>query len=253
MSTKKASQTKSNKQSRSSAARARTAKTTKRVTSTPRSYYKKSKRSAAPNRFLCLLTLILFGVAGVIVVILIAMMSYFKGAETINTADATRFASEYSTVSKDNVFKYISGEQAIDIIEHGTGVVYIGFPGCPWCQAYAGYLNDVAKQTNLSKIYYYNIYEDRQNNTEVYQKLVGLLAANLQYNDDGNRYIYVPDAVFVVDGHIIGNDAESSKDTAGESEPSAYWTEERVTALNNRLTTFAQQVVAAGCQDSCNN
>ena len=173
-----------------------------------------------------------------------------------NADDSVEFRINYPVfrwTGDDNVFVYATSQEVIDLIEHGTGAVYLGFPSCPWCQAYAGYLNAAAKEAGLDKVYYYNIQEDRQNNSEVYQTLVSLLAPNLQYDEDGARRIYVPDVVFVVNGRVIGNDLESSKDTAGMNDPAAYWTEERVAALKDRLKSYAQQVVSAGCTDSCNN
>ena len=44
----------------------------------------------------------------------------------------------------------------VKILEHGTGVVYLGFPECPWCQAYVPMLNEVADIEGLEKIYYFN-------------------------------------------------------------------------------------------------
>src|SRR5574344_2332928 len=127
--------------------------------------------------------------------------------------NAIKFASEYSQVPEDNIFVFKSADDIIKILEHGTGIVFLGFPECPWCQRYAKYLNEVAKENGASCIYYLNILEDRKNNTQNYQKIVGLLSGNLQYDDEGNERIYVPDVTFVKDGVIVGHDAETSLDT----------------------------------------
>ena len=37
------------------------------------------------------------------------------------------------------------------------GLFYLGFPECPWCAAYVPYLNEVAKDNDVRKVYYYNI------------------------------------------------------------------------------------------------
>ena len=230
-----------------------TKKSTKRTTNkkpTASAKAKSKKTCAAPNKFLGTLAIILIGTAGVLITLCMIMFGVFcnKASKT----DAERFAAEYSNVSDQNPFVYKSADDIINILEHGTGVVFLGFPSCPWCQAYVGYLSDVAKETGLDTIYYYNIQNDRKDNTEVYQKLVSILAPSLQYDDSGNRRIYVPDVAFVVDGRIIGNDLESSKDTADESDPSAYWTDARISALKNRLKNYAEQVVeASGCKDTC--
>ena len=66
-------------------------------------------------------------------------------------------------------------EEIINILEHGTGVVYLGFPECPWCTAYVPYLNEVAKANDVDKVYYYNILNDRKDNTDNYKKMIDIL------------------------------------------------------------------------------
>lgn len=167
--------------------------------------------------------------------------------------DGERFAKEYTEVGEDNVFVYRDADEVIKLLEHGTGVVFIGFPECPWCQTYAKYLNEVAKEVGIDKIYYYNILEDRKNNTDVYKKMVGMLEDYLQYDDEGNARIYVPNVSFHVNGEIIGNDYETSKDTNGFSKPSEYWTEDEVSDLKGRLTTYMEEVyTASNMCTSCN-
>ena len=221
-----------------------TAKATKSVRSTNR-----GKKCAAPNKPLAVIVLIILGVAGLIVASFLMIYTVIGSQKS----DASRFSAEYSNVSKDNPFAYRTGDEIVDILEHGTGVVFLGFPSCPWCQTYAGYLNDVAKEKGLNTIYYYNIEKDRADNTELYQKLVSILKPYLQYSDEGVSRIYVPNVTFVVDGKIIGNDLESSKYTAGETEPAKYWTEARVADLKARLAALISQVKSAeNCTDSCN-
>ncbi|MBR5620934.1 hypothetical protein IKW75_00380 [Candidatus Saccharibacteria bacterium] len=211
-------------------------------------------KCAAPNRFLGGLVVIILGAAATTLIAALIIFTTIGLGRKLNVeTSARRFAAEYTTVDKDNPFLYASADGVINIIEHGTGVIYLGFPSCEWCQAYAGYLSEAAKDAGLSTIYYYNIESDRDNNTEVYQKLVSLLSGNLQYDESGNRRIYVPDVVFVVDGRIIGNDLETSKDTAGVANPADYWTEARVAALKSRLVSNMKQVIdASGCEDNCN-
>lgn len=206
-------------------------------------------KCAAPNKPLGFIALIILGVAGLVLASFLIIYTVIGSRST----DASRFAAEYSNVSKDNAFVYRTGDEIVDILEHGTGVVFLGFPSCPWCQAYVGYLSEVANEKGLDTISYYNIEDDRSNNTELYQKLVSILTPYLQYDDAGQRRIYVPNVTFVVDGKIIGNDLESSKYTAGETDPANYWTEARIADLKARLGSLIQTVIdAESCKDSCN-
>ena len=173
------------------------------------------------------------------------MLFLIIGNKNNEETDAQKFAKEYTQVTEDNYFVYRSSEEVISMLKHGTGVVYIGFPECPWCQTYAKYLNEVAIEVGVDKIYYYDILEDRKNNTEDYQKIVSILKEHLQYDEEGNSRVFVPNVSFHVNGEIVGNDCETSLDTHGFDNPSDYWTEEEVTDLKNTLTSYMEKVYTA--------
>lgn len=179
----------------------------------------------------------------VTIVILGGICLYFVISNSDNkNSDNVKFAKEYTEVDKDNVFVYKDIDEIINILKYGTGVVYLGFPECPWCQAYVKYLNDIAKEVGIEKIYYFNILEDRKNNTEEYQEIVSILSDNLLRDDEGNLRVFVPNVSFVVKGEIIGNDNETSLDTKGFDKPSDYWTIEEVSELKDTLNGYMEEV-----------
>ena len=149
--------------------------------------------------------------------------------------NSQRFALEYPMVGSDNVFVYRNAEETANILANGTGIVFMGFKECSWCQAYAVFLNDVALEMGIETIFYCDIREDRENNTESYQRIVSILAGHLQYDDEGRPRVYVPDLTIVNGGHIMFRDYETSKDTLGYRTPAEYWNEERVNSLKDRL------------------
>ena len=165
--------------------------------------------------------------------------------------DAKKFAEEYTQITDDNYFVYRTSEEIIKILENGTGVVYLGFPECPWCQSYVKMLNEVADMEGLEKIYYLKILEDRKNNTKDYQKIVDILKEYLQYDDEGNKRIYVPAVIVVSKGEIVGFNDETSYDTKGLEKPEDYWNEEEISDLKNNLTDMIIKVLDNRCTD-CN-
>lgn len=173
--------------------------------------------------------------------------------DNVEESDAVIFAREYSEVNDDNVFVYRNIDEIINIMENGTGVVYLGFPECPWCQTYVKYLNEIAKETGIEKIYYYNILDDRQNNTEEYKRIVEILKEELQLDEEGNPRVFVPNVSFHVKGELIGNDCETSLDTKGLSDPTEYWTEKEIKDLKNKLSTYMDEIISElnSCTD-CN-
>ena len=47
--------------------------------------------------------------------------------EETKKSDAEKFAEEYTLVDKDNRFVYTEIDEIINILEEGTGIVYLGF------------------------------------------------------------------------------------------------------------------------------
>ena len=164
---------------------------------------------------------------GIVIVILIAVVIFLIVRNIDDTdnpinEDAAKFAQEYTLVDNDNVFVYADFEEIINVLESGSGIIYFGFPECKWCQNYVSYLNEVAKEKNVSEIYYYNIREDRADNTENYLRIVDYIREYLEVDEEGNPRIYVPAVVFVNGGTIVGFDDETSLDTGDVENPREY-------------------------------
>ena len=165
------------------------------------------------------------------------------------TKDNYKFSVEYTRVPMDNVFVYKTEEEIINFLETGTGIVYLGFPECPWCQSYVVYLNEVAKDSGIEKIYYLNIKDIRTNNTENYQKIVSLLSDILPNDENGNKKVYVPQVVFVKKGNVVAGDNETSMISDGT--PLEYWTSENIANLKQKLVGYINAAGLTYCT-SCN-
>jgi hypothetical protein len=150
-------------------------------------------------------------------------------------SDAERFALEFPLVGNDNLFVYRTATETADILTNGRGIVFMGFKDCPWCHPYVVFLNNVAQEMGIEKIYYCDIREDRQNNTESYQRILEILANRLGYDDEGRQRVFVPDLTIVSRGRIITRDYMTVDDRVGYDTPYEYWNEDRVDALKERL------------------
>jgi len=139
----------------------------------------------------------------VFVAIIITLMVLFR--EELfkiksNVTDGEKFFQDYNKVSVDNVYKYVTAQEAIGLFKAEEAIIFFGFKECIWCQEYAPILNDYAKQNSIDTVYYVDIKQDRANNTEQYKQLIKLLDKYLSTDDNGNKRIYVPDVYFVKDG-----------------------------------------------------
>ena len=190
-------------------------------------------------------------IAVIIVLGFLGLISFYY-LNLTKVTDASKFKEEYSNVSEDNVFVYRTDKEIIDILKHGTGIVYLGFPECPWCQAYVSYLDEVAKETKIEKIYYLNILEIRKNNTREYQEIVSLLDNYLSYDEEGKKRIYVPTIVAVKEGEIIGFDDETSHDTKGYETPEEYWKNEDLAGLKKKIKEMFNKTNTNVCTTDCN-
>ena len=188
---------------------------------------------------------VLFIALGLIVLVGIGLGIFFgvKAYKEANMTDAEKFAREYTEVSEDNVFVYRDIDEIIQIMEEGTGVVFLGFPECDWCQAYVKYLDETAKEMGIEEVYYFNIKEDREENTKEYQKIVELLEPRLQKDDEGNERVFVPNVSFHAEGKLVGNNCETSLDTKDLDDPKEYWTKEEVKDLKASLTKYMNRVL----------
>lgn len=179
----------------------------------------------------------------VLIPILCALLAIFSYLKLVNTeTDAIKFKKEYESlngkskdisISSNNPIKYSSYDEVLDVIENKTGIIYLGFPECPWCRTAIPVLFDVAKDNDINTIYYLNILNDRDSytiedgelkyalddsgneikGTKEYFKLLDALDEYLSdyvITFDGKDYevgekrIYAPTMIFVKDGEVLG-------------------------------------------------
>lgn len=197
------------------------------------------------KRIIILVSVIILFMIGVVSLVL------FLKKDKKTASDMEKFSAEYHEVAKNNVFVYRNIDEIINILEKGTGIVYLGFPECKWCQRYTKYLNEVAMDMGISKIYYYNIREDRKLNTENYQKIVSILENYLQNDEEGNKRIYVPSVIALKKGEIVGFDDETAWDTKGFETPDEYWNTDEVKDLKEKLEKMIADTGSNICTE-CN-
>ncbi len=231
-------------------------KSTKKTTTKNARTYKPIERTAKPKTVKATEPYHpAFGVVLLLVCVIMAavlLLGASKAFISATLSDAKIFSSSYTEVGTDNVYKIKTAEETIEMLQKGTGVIFIGFPSCPWCQAYAPMLNDLAREHGITEISYFDIKEDRANDTDNYKDIVSLLSSYLQSDENNNKRVYVPETAFVINGTIIGNDYETSKETLGISDPKEYWTEERVSAWKEQVGKLMDSVKAAeGCTTTC--
>lgn len=157
-------------------------------------------------------------------------------------ADAEKFAKEYPNVSTNNQFVYATGDEVVSIFEGGSGLVFLGFTECPWCQQLAPIVDEAAKSEGLEKIYYLNIKKARSDNDETYKKLVASLSEYLDKDENGNPRIFVPDVTAVREGVVVGRFEQESAANGEQVTPQTFWTTERRARAVDQLREIIREI-----------
>lgn len=144
--------------------------------------------------------------------ILVGIMTF--GIYQYLKSDGEKFKAEYEAlnnenvninISKNNPIKYVTLDEVFDIIQNKTGVIYFGFPGCPWCRNMIPFLFEAAKNNNIDTIYYFNPRNVKKSDNDEYNKLKEILNEYLSEDENGQKVLYVPDVYFIKDGKIVGH------------------------------------------------
>ena len=144
--------------------------------------------------------------------ILVGVMAF--GIYQYLKSDGEKFKAEYEAlnnenvninISKNNPIKYVTLDEVFDIIQNKTGVIYFGFPGCPWCRNMIPVLFEAAKNNNIDTIYYFNPRNVKKSDNDEYNKLKEILNEYLSEDENGQKVLYVPDVYFIKDGKIVGH------------------------------------------------
>ena len=181
-----------------------------------------------------------------------------------SAAVETNLNSEYTQLPEENAFYYIEKDGVETLLLHGTGILFLGFPECPWCQAYLPQLNEVLL-ANDAKAAYYNIYKDKTDDRTFYDQIASDIESIndtgtpiIQYNNEGKQVIYMPLVLFVKNGRITAYNNETSTTDSKVIQPADYWTEDKKSALKAVLDTSVAEIKAAqveneakGCDNGC--
>lgn len=146
----------------------------------------------------------------------------------VNSKDNFRFKlkyeianyNEYSNGKKikvsiplDNKIKYVNDKELLKLFKKGTGIIYFGYPTCPWCRNSVPILIDTCLKNGIDIIYYVDVHETNLNS--IRSELYDILGPNLRSNDEGEKILAVPDVYVIKNGIIMGHHlgtVESYKD-----------------------------------------
>lgn len=176
----------------------------------------------------------------VIYIIIFCILIYgfiYLGKKDYKTevSDNIKFASDFSLVSEDNVFKYVNATEARMVAKGTKGIVLFGTTN-EWVNYYAFIVNKIAKEVGIDEIYYYDFTKNRKDNNGTYEDIVKTLSKYVTYNDKGVAEIYAPTLLIVSGDKVILFDNETSF-VSGDVTPSSYWNSVNTSNKEEELRT----------------
>lgn len=173
----------------------------------------------------------------VILIGIICVLTYFIVKDNKVNADEKKFKKEYESfngktnltslkkykildIPEKNGIIYSSSDEVIELLSEGTGIIYFGFPECPWCRSMIVPFLEVTTAEN-EVVHYFNALSIRdiksldddgniktsQEGTEKYYKILDLLGDKASVydglNDESIKRLYFPTVVFVKNGEIV--------------------------------------------------
>ena len=164
----------------------------------------------------------IFLILFVIGIISIVMLLVFSFVRNNRYSDGEKFKIEYEkynnkkssdnreypyiTIPSDNIIRYISISEIINIFEKDMdAVIYFGKPECIYCRNAVQVLVDTVKSTDLDVVYYLepNIKDKK------YDELVKILGDELIIKKDKKEIIVEPLVIFITDGEIVSYNKET--------------------------------------------
>ncbi len=152
------------------------------------------------------------------IIVGIFILLIFCLAFLLQTNDSLRFKFDYESENRiaytngktikvkipwKNPIVYLEENQIIDTLKTKTGIVYFGYPSCPWCRNVVPILLETAIEENISPIYYV---ESHQMSDATKAQLIEYLGDYLETKEETNQKVLaVPDVYFLKEGKIIGH------------------------------------------------
>ena len=226
--------------------------------------------------------LILVGIISLIFVIYSNIKSNDTNKQDNKITEAIKFKREYEglnndkndsgenkflpiSIDKTNPIKYLSETDLNEFLQEGTGIIYFGFPECPWCRNLVPVLIDALKEKDINDVYYMNVKEIRDlkelsngkivtkkegsnSYKTIIEKLDNYLPAYEGLNDDTVKRLYVPAVFFIKNGEVVGTHFNT---VDSQTNPMIPLTEAQYSELKNILIENIEKVYNLGCTSGC--
>ena len=144
--------------------------------------------------------------------------------------------SDYYEGLNDKQYEVIGGTKLINVLKSDEKtLIVIGNHDSKWSKYYVEELDKVIENTNIKKVYHYDINNDKAQLNSNYYEIVNLLKGSLVTTDGTDSNLLAPSFYIVKDGKVLyyNIDTVAMKNT---EKPSKYWSEEQKQEFNEEIT-----------------
>lgn len=135
----------------------------------------------------------------------------------------------------NETYEVIRGKKMISLLKDGKSLIFIGSKSSPYSAKYMEELNKVIIDNRISKVYYYDLDNDKGQRNSNYYNIRDLLNGYLTATDDNNSNLLAP-SFYIIDGGKVkyyNTDTAAMKNTETVE---TYWTEQREIAFRQEIT-----------------
>lgn len=207
-----------------------------------------------------------------IIAILLSIALLLTGCQ--KTSDAIRFKKEYEKlngqkdengvsysdieIDENNTIRYMEYDQLQEVFNNGTHLVYLGWPGCPWCRRSLPVVIDTVNSYPGIYIYYFNILQYRNeyeknpdsDKGKKYKAVADMLKQySTQFYDDGTAKLVASNFYFIKDGEIIGVHNRTVSTHYDPYEPLMDYQKEELSTIIAEYLEILIKTVPPGCKE----
>lgn len=173
---------------------------------------------------------------GILFLAMIIAFVYLSEKYADNSKDRVLTINDYYSQIDNPKYEVIRGTKLISLLKSGKNIIYIGSNTSEFASKYIEELDTVIRETNIDKIYYYDINNDKAQKNSNYYEICELLSGYLITTDGSQNNLLAPSLYIIDEGKVkyynIETAAMKNTDT-----PEEYWTAEKESAFISEVTT----------------
>lgn len=151
-------------------------------------------------------------------------------------SDGERFNGDYNEIPRNNPFVYLNSTELIELLNNGSGIVFMGNKENIWSKSYAKYLYEIAEYLGLKEIYYYDVKKVKLLKNRNYYNIINALEGKLIETDDSVNNLFSPSLYIIKDGEVVFYDNTTAV-VNNDLEVDTYWDSSNVYKFKEKIIT----------------